>query len=161
MRRIFRYKYAFLLCFGVLQSVICQAQLKVFKFEQIDSLQSIENRNLVIFIHTDWCQYCQSMENSTFKNKEIIKLLNDKFYFISLNAEEKKNIWFNQRYFKYKPSGFKTGINELAEELATNNGQLSYPALCFLNPENEIIYQNHGFLSSTQLIKLFKIILGS
>ena len=159
MKPFFSYKYAFLLGLGILQSVICEAQIKTFKFEQIDSLQSIKNKTLVIFIHTDWCQYCQSMENTTFKNKEVIKLLNDQFYFISLNAEEDRNIWFNQRYFNYKPTGYKTGINELAKELATNNGMLSYPALCFLNPKNEILYQHYGFLSSPQLIKVLTSIL--
>ncbi|TKB99027.1 thioredoxin family protein [Pedobacter cryophilus] len=161
MKQIFNYKYAFLLGLGILQSVICEAQIKTIKFEQNDSLQSIKNKPLVIFIHTDWCQYCQSMENTTFKNKEIIKLLNEKFYFISLNAEEEKNIWFNQRNFNYQPTGYKTGINELAKELATHNGQLSYPAICFLNSKNEIIYQHHGFLSAPQFLKLLHAISGS
>ena len=161
MKHIFIYKFVFLLSLSILQSEICEAQTKVFKFEQIDSLQSIKNKTLVIFIYTNWCQYCQSMENTTFKNKEIIKLLNDQFYFISFNAEEDKNIWFNQRYFKYLPTGYKTGINELAKELATNKGQLSYPAICFLNPKNEIIYQHYGFLSAPQFLKLLNAISGS
>jgi thioredoxin-related protein len=60
------------------------AQLKTYQFEEIDSLQIIEKRKIVLFIHTDWCKYCQAMKNTTFKNKDIIDLLNERFYFRGL-----------------------------------------------------------------------------
>ena len=72
------------------------SQIKIIQFEQIDSLQRIEKRNVAVFIHTDWCKYCQTMQNTTFKNDSIIKVLNNKFYFIDLNAEEKRNVIFNK-----------------------------------------------------------------
>ena len=52
------------------------AQLHSFSFEEIDSLQRIEKRKTIIFIQTDWCQFCHAMKNTTFKNEEIIKELN-------------------------------------------------------------------------------------
>lgn len=130
---------------------ILVSQIKTYQFEQIDSLQKIEKRNIAVFVHTDWCKYCQTMQNTTFKNDNVIKLLNEKFYFIDLNAEQKKDIVFNGRTFKFEPTGLNTGIHELAEQLATVDNQVVYPTLCFLNSNNEIIFQYNQFINSKDI----------
>ena len=135
----------------VLFSQISFAQIKTFQFEQIDSLQQIERRIVVIFMHTDWCNYCKAMQNTTFKNERVVNYLGKYFYFINLNAEEKRDIHFNKHTFKYKPTGANIGVHELAEQLGTVEGSISYPALCFLSHNYEIIFQHNQFLSSTDL----------
>jgi thioredoxin-related protein len=127
------------------------AQLSSYQFEQIDSLQKIEKRNIVVFIHTDWCKYCQTMKNTTFKNDFIIKMLNDKFYFIEFDAEDQQNITFINQTFKYKPTGINTGANELAYQLGMVNNKLSFPTLCVLNSDNEIIFQYPEYINANDL----------
>lgn len=134
------------------------AQLKMVHFEQIDSLQTIEKRNVIVFIHTDWCKYCQVMKAKTFKNQAVVQLLNSKSYFVDFNAEEKRKIKFNNVNFAFKPSGTSAGIHELAKELGTINGQISYPTLCILNDKNEIVFQNNSYLNTKNLINLLEII---
>jgi thioredoxin-related protein len=148
-------KKIFILIFflGITSTGFCQ--LKSRKFEAIDSLQQIQKRNIIVFIHTDWCQFCQRMKSTTFKNQEIIQKLNSDFYFIDLNAEEKRDISFNNQVFKYRPSGNNVGINELAVQLGTINNQIVYPVLCVLNDKNEIILQYSNYLNATD----FKLIL--
>ncbi|WP_029271213.1 thioredoxin fold domain-containing protein [Flavobacterium sp. KJJ] len=131
------------------------SQLKVISFEEIDSLQQIQKRKIIIFIHTNWCQFCQSMKNTTFKNQEIIEKLNSDFYFLDLNAEEKRDIAFNNQVFKYQPSGNNVGVHELALQLGTLNNQIVYPVLCVLNEKNEIILQYSSYLGP----KDFKLLL--
>ncbi len=126
-------------------------QLKTFQFEQLDSLQHENERLVAVFIHTDWCKYCAAMENTTFTNKKVAALLNDKYYFIDLNAEEKRNIEIGGHIFSYKPSGNNTGIHELAEQLGTVDNKVSYPTLCFLNARNEIVFQYNQFMSASDL----------
>jgi thioredoxin-related protein len=142
-----------ILLFGsiILLPNISLSQIKTYQFEQIDSLQKIEKRNIAVFIHTDWCKYCQTMQNTTFKNDNIVKLLNESFYFIDLNAEQKKDIIFYGGTLKYKPTGTNTGIHELAEQLAAVNNQVAYPTLCFLNLNNEIIFQYNQYINATDL----------
>lgn len=130
------------------------SQLKTYSFTQLDSLQKNEVKNIVVFIHTDWCRYCQSMKFTTFKEKNVIQILNEKFWFADLNAEEKQDIHFNGYIFKYKPTGNNTGIHELAEQLGTVNKKISYPTLCILNANYEIIFQYDQFLSSFDLLNL-------
>ncbi|MEP6928640.1 MAG: thioredoxin family protein [Flavobacterium sp.] len=131
-------------------------QLKSIPFEAIDSLQQIQKRNIIVFIHTDWCQFCQRMKSTTFKNQEIIEKLNNEFYFIDLNAEEKKDIAFNNQVFKYRPSGNNVGVNELALQLGTINKQIVYPVLCVLNAENEIILQYSNYLNPKDFNQLLE-----
>lgn len=132
---------------GILLAQLSFGQMSQVRFEQLDDLQKIEKRPVVVFLHTSWCKYCGTMKNTTFKNDEVINMLNQKFYFISLNVEEKQDIRFRGYTFKYKPTGANTGVNELAEQLGTINGQLSYPSICFLNADYEIIYQQEGYLA--------------
>lgn len=130
------------------------AQLNKIEFEQIDSLQKIQKRKIIVFIHTDWCKFCHAFKSQTLKNKDIIKTLNNNFYFIDFNAEEKRKIDFNNKNFVFKPNGNSSGIHELAIQLATFNKQINYPTLCVLNDKNEIIFQHTTFLN-TKYFKLF------
>ncbi len=130
------------------------AQLKTYQFEQLDSLQKKEARPVVVFIHTDWCKYCVAMQNTTLQNKEVISALNDQFYFIDLNAEQKTDITVLGNTFKYKPTGNNTGIHELAEQLALVKGEVSYPTISFLNSKYEITFQYPQFLDASDLITI-------
>jgi thioredoxin-related protein len=145
-------KIAIIVCFLFFVIPSGFAQLKTYSFEQIDSLQRNQNRKIIVFIHTDWCKYCQAMKNTTFKNKEVIKTLNENFYFITLNAEEKRTISFNSRKFIFKTNGDTKGIHELADELATINNQTTYPAICVLNAQNEIVFQESNYLPAKEFL---------
>lgn len=143
----------FIIFFGFTSTGFCQ--LKTRTFEEVDSLQHLQKRKIIVFIHTNWCQFCQRMKQTTFKNQEIIKKLNSDFYFIDFNAEEKRDITFNNQTFKYQPSGNNVGVHELALQLGTMNSQIVYPVLCVLNEEKEIILQYNSYLSP----KDFKLLL--
>lgn len=141
--------YLLLLLFGVIPAGF--AQLNLVSFEEIDSLQRIEKRKTIVFIQTDWCQFCHAMKNTTFKNEEIIEELNKAFYFIDFNAEEKRTVAFNNTTFQFKPTGNTSGTHELAIALGPINKQLHFPVLCVLNSENEIIFQHSGYLKPKEL----------
>lgn len=140
--------------FGISATGFCQ--LKSNSFEEIDSLQQIQKRKIIVFIHTDWCQFCQRMKTTTFKNQEIIEKLNSNFYFIDFNAEEKRDILFNNHTFKYKPSGNNVGVHELALQLGTINNQIVYPVLCVLNEKNVILFQYSNYLPPKEFRLLLK-----
>lgn len=126
------------------------AQLNTYTFEQAEKL-SIENpKPFVIFIHTNWCKICKMMENTTFKNKEIINQLNQNFYFISFNAEDKKEIQFHQNTFKFKPKGTNSGIHELAELLSNQ----TYPTITILHPDYSIVTQIESFVNAKTLLQI-------
>ena len=132
------------------------SQLKSYKFEQIDSLQIIQKRNIVVFIYTDWCKFCAAMKNTTLRNKAIVATLNNSFYFIDLNAEEKRAIVFNGKKYSFKPTGYQTGIHELATALGTVKGSISYPTLCILNKNNGIVFHYNSFLNANDFLSILQ-----
>jgi thioredoxin-related protein len=128
------------------------AQLNRHTFEEAEKL-SIENpKPFAIFIHTNWCKICKMMENTTFKNKEIINELNQNFYFISFDAEDRKNINFNKNTFKFKPKGTNSGIHELAALLSNQ----TYPTITILNSDYIILIQIESFANSKTLLPIFQ-----
>ncbi|OMQ12429.1 thioredoxin family protein [[Flexibacter] sp. ATCC 35103] len=135
----------FIIFFSITSTGFCQ--LKGRSFEVVDSLQQIQKKKIIVFIHTDWCKFCQRMKQTTFKNQEIIEKLNSDFYFVDFNAEEKRDVRFNNQIFKYKPSGNNVGVHELALQLGTINNQIVYPVLCVLNEKREIILQYNNYLN--------------
>lgn len=128
------------------------AQLKTYTFEEAEKLSKENPKPFVVFIHTSWCNYCKMMENSTFKNPEIIAILNNNFYFISLDAENKEDIQFNNHKFQFKPNGQNTGIHELATALATINSQVVYPTVTILESDYSIVFQKGSFISDKELL---------
>ena len=127
------------------------AQLNTFTFEEAEKLSIKNPKPFVIFIHTDWCKICKMMQNTTFKNQEI-KELNQNFYFISFNAETKKDITFNNNKFKFKPKGNNSSVHELAEELSNQ----IYPTLTILNSDYSILTQIESFLNAKELLQILK-----
>jgi thioredoxin-related protein len=134
------------------------AQLKVYTFDEVAQLSKENPKPIVVFIHTNWCKYCKMMENSTFKNEEVIKILNQDFYFISLDAETKNDIIYNNQRFIFIPNGKNTGIHELATALATIDKQISYPTLSILDSSNTILFQKNSFLNTKTVLTILKTI---
>lgn len=91
------------------------------------------------------------MKKTTFKNREVIQLLNEKFYFIKLNAEEKKDITFLGKIFTYKPTGTTSGMHELATELGTIKKTIIYPTTILLNTIFEIDAQLTGLYNANKM----------
>jgi thioredoxin-related protein len=125
--------------------------LNIFTFKEAEKLLQLKSKPILVFLYTDWCKICHGMKKTTFKNKKVIQLLNENFYLIMLNGEEKKNITFLGRTFMYKPSG-NSGIHELANELATIEKRISYPTTTILNTKLEISLQLIGFLNSKKMM---------
>ena len=76
----------------------------------------------MVWIHTDWCRYCEQMRNTTFKNENLVDRLSEQFYFLSLNAEDTRDINFKNHVFKFVPTGPNTGMHDLARQLGTVDG---------------------------------------
>ena len=132
------------------------SQAKSYTFKQLDSLQTIERRKVIVFIHTDWCRYCQAMKKTTFKAKEVVKMLDEHYWFIQLNAEEKRTIQFNGQVYNFKPTGNNIGIHGLAEQLGSKDGKVSFPTVCIISPDYNVLIRYDQFISAPNFLKLIK-----
>lgn len=138
-------------CSSTKKVVLDEIVLASYSFAQLDSLLALEKRPIAVFLHAEWCTFCKNMEQTTFRNKQVIELLNEKFYFISFDGEQKESVSFNQHEFNYQPNGRSSGTHELAVALGTVDGSLVYPTLVILNPQYEIVFQHGAFLGARQM----------
>ena len=135
----------------LLNSILNFAQekekLTIYSFEEVEKLHPPNPKPLLVFVYTDWCNICFGMKNTTFKNEQIIEILNANFYVIFLNAETKNEIVFFGKSFKNSTAG----IHNLANILASKNKQIGYPTTVIVNKDLSIELQFQGFLKSTKL----------
>jgi len=130
--------------------------LDSYSFEKVDSLLTDTPRSIAVFIHTDWCRYCKSMEQTTLRDAEVVQSLNDNYYYVSFNAESRESIHFHGNTFAFEPRSRNTGTHELAKALGTVDGSLLYPTFVILNPEYEIVFQHDGFMSAKQMRRVLR-----
>ena len=144
--------FIFFGCFSICAQINKEKEvLKILSFEEVEKLHQQKPKPIVAFFYTDWCKICFGMKKNTFKNDKVVHLLNDKFYFVELNAEQKEDISFLGKTFVYKPSGNRTGINALAKELASIDGKISYPTTTILNSNLEIDLQIGNYINSKDM----------
>ena len=154
MKKIKTPLFFLLLAAAMSKSQISFTQIGNVQFAQLDSLQVLEKKPVVVFFHTSWCKYCDVMKNTTLKNAEVIELLQQNFYFVDFDIETKDDIFFREHFFKYRPTGISTGVHDLAKELGTINGEIAYPGICILNNKNEIVFQHEGYISANAFLSI-------
>ncbi len=118
--------------------------IKWYTFEEAVQLMKKEKRKMFIDVYTDWCGWCKVMDKNTFTDPTVIKLMNEKFYAVKFNAEQREDVVFEGRTFKFVPSG-RSGYHELAASLLNN--KLGYPNFVFLNDEFQIVPVMQGSVS--------------
>lgn len=106
-------------------------------------------RKIFVDVYTSWCGWCKHMDATVFTNPAIIEYLNDKYYAVKLNAEDKNNIIFKESLFKYNER-YKS--NDLAVNFL--NGNMSYPSFVFLDEDLTILSPVPGALKANEMDQL-------
>lgn len=131
-------------------------QVNWISFDKLNEKMRTQPRPVLVFIHTNWCKFCALQEEKTFTDSVTARKINNGFYAISLDAEQKSEIIFLNKRYRYKPSGSGTGHHELAEALGKQNGMLSFPTTVILSPSLQLSNRITGFINSTYLCDLLE-----
>jgi thioredoxin-related protein len=129
--------------------------VKWMSFEEAVEKSQKEKKKIFIDVYTDWCGWCKVMDKKTFSHPEVAKILNEEFYAVKFNAEQKEDITFQGHTFKFIPSG-RNGYHQLAAALLNN--QLSYPTVVFLDEEFKMIQPLPGYQEAPEFHKIIQFI---
>ncbi len=90
-------------------------EIKWYSFEEGLKVAKKEKKLILLDIYAKWCHWCNVMENTTYRNKAVIELINKYYIPVRVDADERPDI--NKRY---------------------NQGGL--PSTVILTPDGEIVY---------------------
>lgn len=130
------------------------------EYDKILSLDPSNNKFFILFFYADWCPYCKKMEETTFKDKNVIEILNNNFISIKINSESKqllskKNNYINGIYLsrQYQITGLPTTVflDKKGNPLTAVPGYL--PSEFFINILKYIYTESYNNESFESFIK--------
>ncbi len=117
--------------------------------EQAIEKSKVEKKKIFIDVYTDWCGWCKHMDRTTFEDSLVIKEVNEHWYAVKFNAEQRKDVLFRGKVYKFIPNGKGGGVHELALLLLQN--QMSYPTVVFLDENALTIQAIPGYREATSM----------
>ncbi|WP_407405898.1 thiol:disulfide interchange protein [Chryseobacterium sp.] len=129
------------LLFLVYSSYCSSQELKMYSSEEIGKLHT---KPLVIHIYTDWCTVCGVENYRIIKNKPLVKLLNENYYMIKVEAEKTKNdIFFQVKKYSFVSNG-TSGLHEFAQAFSRNKLQPIYPIWIIIGTDGHLLHYQEG-----------------
>ena len=117
------------------------------------TLTEENQKKIFIDVYTDWCGWCKRMDKATFQNEEVATYMNEHYYNVKFDAEQKESVEILGNTFKFVPQGNR-GYHELAAALL--NGKMSYPTVVFLNRKFEMLSPVPGYQESLAFMNIAK-----
>lgn len=147
-----KYIFAFILlliCFSFKGFTQSTEKIKWYSFEEAVALNKENQKKVFIDVYTDWCGWCKTLDKNTFSNPAVIKLMNQYFYAVKLDAERKDTVVYNGYSFvNPNPTGYRSA-HQLASSLL--KGQMGYPSMVFLDEKMNIVTLIQSYLSPNDL----------
>jgi thioredoxin-related protein len=133
-------------------ALIAQENIKWITFADLSSSMRSLPKNVLIFIHTDWCKYCLMQSQTTFKDSSIIATLNNDYYCLKLNPEDTSSIDFLGKTYQ----SYANEHHQLAQFLASKGGKITLPSTVLLNQKFQLINNLNIYLSANELSSILK-----
>lgn len=142
-------KKSYVVLLLLLCSFAIQAQkITWVSFNELPALMREKPKPVMVFVHTNWCKYCLIQEQTTFTDSAAVNATNENYYAVKLNAESQDPISFLGRTYYPTPNG----THDLANLIATKNGQVTYPTTVFMSESFQIVGQWQGLMQTAQLM---------
>ena len=120
-------------------------------FEELEVKMQDSPRRVIIDVYTTWCKYCKIMDKYIYGNDDVIDYVNANYYVVKFNAEQKDEITFGGRTFRFKP---EIGMHELATEIML--GSRSFPTTVIMVPNFLSVSPFGGYMKLPEFEKLIR-----
>ncbi|MCH2082421.1 MAG: DUF255 domain-containing protein [Saprospiraceae bacterium] len=129
-------------------------------WEEAMALDNENDKKYFVDLYTEWCGYCKKMDRTTFKDKEVIKYVNQHFIPIKLDAEQKEAIQYKGYEFTHKKDVGRRGMHEMAIALLEGVQRVGYPTYVYLDSAQNRITISPGFKQSREMLMELNFIAG-
>ena len=148
-------KSFFILSLTFLLSVGMSAQegINWLTWEEAQIKHGITKKKFFVDVYTDWCKWCDKMEKTTLSEPSVVEYINENYYAIRFDAEDKSEITYNNKVFKPIKSFGKRPTHELAIEIMSGN--IGYPTVVFIDEKLKVIQPIQGY----QDVKTLKMVM--
>ena len=125
------------------------AQQGPVTFTYLQDSMAKHPKPIVIKIYTEWCSYCKMQDMQIKRSPALQQLLSEKYYYVTLNAECRQPIVFNDTTYSFIPYGTQ-GIHALAAKLMEHHA--AYPAWVVLDTSYRVKVFYTGMLKDKSLL---------
>lgn len=125
------------------------SKIEWYTIEEAYEASQAAPKKLFIDMYTDWCGWCKVMDRQTFTDSEVIQHINQNYYPVKFNAEQKEDIVWKGKTYNFLPYG-RRGIHGLAHELL--QGSASYPSFVILDENLNHFSRLTGFMTPEKLL---------
>ena len=131
-----------------------KTEIQWLSIERAEELAKKHDSDMLVFFFRNGCPECKQMKVETLQNPEIIKLINENFFPVTLNARTKDTIIYNgKKYTNQQPKeDGETWRHDLYHELVVGGKhQYVYPYIVIINGEHQTIKYLPGFFPAIRL----------
>ena len=139
--------FVFLLAAAGLTVSAQESAVKWYSIEEAVALAQKNPRPIFVDTYTDWCGWCKVMDRETYTDSKVVEYINQHYYPVKFNAEQREDVTLGGQTFKFVPQG-NGGVHEFAASLLNN--QLSYPNTVFLDEKLQMIQPLPGYLKAKE-----------
>lgn len=115
------------------------------RYDKALPLAKKQNRFVLIDFYTDWCGWCDVMDEKTYADPSVKALLEKSFILVKVNAE-------SRRFVKLR------GQNVTEVRLASIYRVKSYPTTWFLQPDGKAIAPVNGYVTPEKFERILRYI---
>lgn len=139
---------------GAIAAAKLAADNKEVRWLSIDDVQvemKKQPKKVWIDVYTDWCGWCKRMDATTFSHPEVIRYMNEHFYAVKLNAEQRQDIRFTGKMYNTNPT---ERTHPFAVQLL--DSALSYPTSVFMEENFQTKQLIPGYLDVKKMEMILK-----
>ena len=124
-------------------------------FEEAVKLNETAPKKIFIDVFTDWCGWCKKMDQTTFKDPDVIAYMNENYYAVKFDAESNDTIVFSGYTFVNEGGrNGRKGTHQLAAALL--QGKLSYPSYVFMDEKNQLLTVAPGYMEAKDFMPVLR-----
>jgi thioredoxin-related protein len=138
------------LLFSLFINFLASSQIKWMTLDQAIEAQKAVPKKILINFYTDWCTSCKIMDKNTYSQPVIAAYLNEEYYPVKFNAQQKENVTVFGRTFAnpdFIEGKSKNAMHDFTKYMNIN----AIPSAAFLDETGNPITILQGNLTAKEL----------